>query len=87
MDRHDIRRQTRRIPVPEFSSYMKVWNEKSLEELMLLESKLSDALAAAVGNESLVQQYQSILRNLQKYNKKRLEIQGASKPGRNNIGI
>lgn len=87
MDRFEIRRQTRRVPVPDFSSYVKVWNEKSLEELMLLENKLSDALAASGDNDGLVQQYQSILRSLQKYNKRRLELQGASKPGRNNIGI
>jgi len=87
MDRHDIRRQTRRIPVPESASTVQVWNKKTLEELMVLETKLGDALRAARDNEALTQQYQVILQTLQRYNKKRLEIQGASKLGKNSIGI
>jgi ABC-type uncharacterized transport system permease subunit len=54
---------------------------------MVLETKLGDALRAAGDNEALTQQYQVILQTLQRYNKKRLEIQGASKLGKNSIGI
>lgn len=87
MDRYDARRQTQRIPSPDITPYLRIWKDKSLEELLQLEHRLSDAIYASGDNEGLTQQYGKILKILQKYNKRRMDIQGSTKLGKNSIGI
>lgn len=87
MDRYDAARQTQRIPSPDIGPYLKIWKGKSLEELLQLEQKLSEAIYASGDNEGLTQQYGRLLKTLQQYNKRRMDIQGSTKLGKNSIGI